>query len=392
MLDLVTLRIAFGLVALSVLVLVYGVTFRTTRSAYSGWWCVSIGCFILSATLFLFDGTALQVVGNPAGNTMGVLGAGCVWASARSLRAVPVPRWQLAAVPAVVAVASALGDPSVDSWSGGAAFLTGMALLIGRSTLELVLLLRQADVGVDSPAQNRFALVAMAVVSSLLGAYYLARATAFVTIGPQHPVFQNAFGGQVTTLLTMILLVVATFGMSALAADQQIAELRRRATRDSLTGLLNRAEFYREGQVILDRGRFGTDAALVLADLDQFKDINDDAGHAAGDDALTAFADACREVIGPRGIVGRLGGDEFVILTVHGTAEDLTATIAHRYAEADGTPTVSFGIASVLPGDDVALGLARADHALYRAKAAGRAQAVRHDDRPAFLVGGRRTA
>jgi diguanylate cyclase (GGDEF)-like protein len=232
----------------------------------------------------------------------------------------------------------------------------------------------------------------MALFSAVTAVFYLARATVFVTLGPNAPLFQDLFGGQVTTMLVMLLLVVAAFSMSALAHDQQIAELRHRATRDSLTGLLDRAEFHRDAQTILDRGRFGADAALVLADLDRFKHINDDAGHAAGDHALTSFARACEEVVGSRGIVGRLGGDEFVLLVVQGRAEDLTATIAHRFAETDGMPTASFGIAGVLPGDDVALGLARADHALYRAKAAGRARAVRHDDRPAFLVGGRRSA
>ncbi|WP_278259023.1 hypothetical protein [Nocardioides convexus] len=96
MLDTFTLRVAFGLVAACVLVLFYFATYRTTRSAYSGWWCVSLGCFVTGAMLYLCNGTPVQVVANPLGNTIGVLGAAGVWAAARSLSGRSVP-WRRAA-------------------------------------------------------------------------------------------------------------------------------------------------------------------------------------------------------------------------------------------------------------------------------------------------------
>ncbi|MDQ6522107.1 GGDEF domain-containing protein [Nocardioides sp. LHD-245] len=396
MLDTVTLRVAFGVVAICVLALFYGATYRSTRSSYSGWWCASLAFFIVSALLFLFNGSPAQVVANPLGNTTGALGAACVWAGGRSLRERRVRLWQLLLVPATVLVASFVDDPRTDVWSGGAVYLAGMACLIGASARELGLVLRGLGTGGATRAQYRFVLVAMAVVSAVIAVFYLARTVAFVTVGPSHPFFQAVFGGQVTTLLMMVLLVVVTFSMSALSHEQQTSELRRRATHDGLTGLLNRSEFLRAAQRELDRGPAG-DAAVVVADLDRFKSINDGLGHAAGDRALTAFAAACQEVVDVRGLLGRLGGDEFVLLVRGAPAETVVEEIARRYRgdEASPMPTVSFGIATVVPGDDIDLAVADADGALYEAKSAGRARAVRaprHDERPASEEDERRTA
>lgn len=395
MLDVVTLRVAFGLVAVGVLVLFYGVTYRSTRSAYSGWWCGSLAFFIVSALLFLFNDTAFQVIANPLGNTAGTLGAACVWAGARSLREREVRWGQLVVLPAVVLAASLLDDPRDDVWSGGAAYLFCMAALIGGSARELVRLLRTQRPAGGAREQFRFAVSSMAIVSGVIGGFYLARGIVFVATGPDSAVFRIVFGSQVTTLLTMLLLVVVTFSMSALSHEQQTTELRRQATRDGLTGLLNRRAFLEVAERQLDQARVTRHAAILVADLDRFKSINDGSGHAAGDRALVAFADACRSVVGQHGIVSRLGGDEFGLLTLGAPAEEIVAEIAARYSAGAGEadpPTASFGIAAVLPHDDVALALARADEALYAAKAGGRARAVRHDDRRRRGLDGRRTA
>lgn len=393
MLDTLTLRVAFGLVAVCVLVLFWGATYRSTRSAYSGWWCVSLGLFIASALLFVLNGTPVQAVANPLGNATGVLGAACVWAGARSLRGGGVPRWQLLVGPGVVLAASLLDDPAHDVWAGGTLYLAGMALLIGRSAVELWRHLGGRDMA-EARAQVHFAVLSMAVASTAIGAFYAARTGVFVAVGPQHPVFVAGFGSQATTLLTMILLVVVTFGMSSLSHEQQTSELRRRATRDGLTGLLNRDEFLRLARREIATGALGQGAAVLVADLDRFKDLNDGFGHAAGDSALTLFAEACEEVVGARGLVGRLGGDEFVLLTMDARAEQVAAEVAGHYrSSGGGQSTVSFGLAAVEPDDDLGQVLARADEALYRAKAAGRAHAVRWTD-PAGEAGPpvRRTA
>lgn len=377
--DTVTLRIAFGLVAGCVLALFYGVTFRSTRSAYSGWWCLSLGCFMVSAALFVLNHTPFQVVANPLGNATGALGAACVWAGARSLRGHSAPTAQLVAVPVVVLAWSLLDDPVHDVWSGGVAYLVAMAALIGRSSLELVLLLRERALPDDDRSQVGFAVGSMAVASGAISAYYAVRTVVFVVVGPEHVVFRVGFGGQVTTLATMLLLVVVTFGMSAIGHAQQTSELRVRATRDSLTGLLNRAEFLRIAEVYLRTRRLGPLAALVIADLDRFKRLNDDWGHAAGDQALADFGACCSAVIDAPGLAGRLGGDEFVLLVPDDRAEQVVAAISSAYAggTADRPRTVSFGVAAAHADDDLSEVLARADDALYRAKDGGRAGSAR---------------
>lgn len=392
--DTLTLRIAFGLVAACVLALFYGVTYRSTRSAFSGWWCLSLACFMVSAGLFVLNGTPVQVVANPLGNAVGALGAGCVWAGARSLRGRPWAFVQLAIAPAVVLAAALLDDPADDVWSGGVAYLLAMSGLVGRSALELVLLLRERALPEDDGSQVRFAVSSMAVASAAISAYYAVRTVVFVAVGPDHPVFRVGFGGQVTTLVTMLLLVVVTFGMSALSHAQQTSELRVRATRDVLTGLLNRAEFLRLAERYLRARRLGPGAALVIADLDKFKSLNDRWGHAAGDRALADFGACCSTVVAAAGLAGRLGGDEFVLLVPDERAEELTAAIASTYARdtTDGPRSVSFGIAEARADDDLSLVLARADEALYRAKEAGRAASARWQGQGATGPPGRRTA
>jgi len=383
-LDTATLRVAFGVVGFCVVVLFYGVTYRTTRSAYSGWWCVSLGLFLVSALLFLLNGTAVQMVANPIGNTLAVLGAACVWAAARSLRGASTPPWQLVLVPAVVMLASFLDDPADDIWAGGPYFLSGMAVMLGLSAYELTLLLRTRAADL-APSQVRFSLWSLTLTSGAVALFYLLRAIVFVAVGPKDVVFRTGFGSQTTTLLTMVLLVVVTFSMSELSHEQRTIDLRQRATHDDLTGVLNRAEFLRRAEAVFaGSGRNGTGAVLV-ADLDGFKALNDGFGHAAGDHALDRFGTVCRQALGDEGVVGRLGGDEFAILLEDGElAEEVAARISGLYRDAPaGQPatTVSFGVAAIDPSVGVKDTIVRADVALYQAKAAGRDRVVRYEGR-----------
>lgn len=385
MLDTATLRVAFGVVGFCVVVLFYGVTYRTTRSSFSGWWCVSLGLFLVSALLFLLNGTAAQVVANPMGNTLAVLGASCVWAAARSLRTGAVPWWPLFVAPAIVMVASFLDDPAHDTWTGGAFFLAGMAAMLGLSAYELSIMLRSAGPTPVVEGSARFAVWSLALGSGLVALFYFLRAAVFIAVGPDHVVFRTGFGSQATTLLTMVLLVVVTFGMSELSHQQQTSDLRERATHDTLTGLLDRSEFHRRAE-----GAFAASAragrprgAVLVADLDGFKALNDGFGHAAGDRALIRFAAACRQAVGDHGLVGRMGGDEFAVLLTDGTgAQEVASQISHHFLDAaDGEPTttVSFGIADVDATVGVKDTIVRADIALYQAKAAGRDRVARYD-------------
>lgn len=156
-------------------------------------------------------------------------------------------------------------------------------------------------------------------------------------------------------------------------------DARREATTDDLTGLYNRRGFTMEATALLLDAGAAKGAALLLADLDGFKEVNDSLGHHAGDQVLSAVTARVRAHTGSEGsVVGRLGGDEFGILMPEMDVESAT-DLADRLCRALALPfevegisvsmTASIGIAAA-PRDGVNLSdlLRRADIAMYRAK------------------------
>jgi diguanylate cyclase (GGDEF)-like protein len=160
--------------------------------------------------------------------------------------------------------------------------------------------------------------------------------------------------------------------------------VKRQAITDPLTGLANRRRFVEALEAELSRAeRFGTELAVVIADLDDFKNVNDSFGHEVGNDVLRAFADTISATLRDVDVAARLGGEEFAMLLPHTDLEG-GLSLAERIREAfKATPiqtpdgrsvrvTGSFGVAAN-PPIVTADGLLRsADGALYRAKAAGK--------------------
>jgi diguanylate cyclase (GGDEF)-like protein len=380
-LDTATLRVAFGVVALVLGLLFYFSSYRTTRSPYSGWWCVALVFFLSGSAAFLLNGTAHQWWANTLGNVLLVHGGLAVWAGARSLRDLRPLRWVFTGVPLVTLVASAVDNPGTNTWSGGAVFLAAMCLTVGLASRELWRL---------EPGYSRVR-VPMAAAAAGMAVFYFGRLVIFVVEGPNGPTFVTFFGSAVTTLVTMVLLVVVSFSMAALSTEQQTRALRMVATRDDLTGLLNRKAFLDlAAELLNDRAVTQGTGALILADLDHFKAVNDTHGHAAGDLALQAFADACRDTVRSTDLAGRYGGEEFVLLipgATAGRAEKIAEEVSLRLAQvstADGLqmPTVSYGVAlyDAVTSDLEDL-IASADRALYSAKSLGRNRTVHSDPR-----------
>lgn len=177
------------------------------------------------------------------------------------------------------------------------------------------------------------------------------------------------------------------------------AELRRLASSDPLTGVPNRRHFEEcSAQIIAAREAQGHAVAVLMVDVDHFKQINDTHGHPVGDEVLKVVARRCRETLRDRDLFARFGGEEFVALLsapviedVPIAAERLRSAIAAEPITVDGTRiavsiSVGAAIGEALPGGDPSLlaGLvARADEALYRAKAAGRNRVRMADALPA---------
>ena len=160
-------------------------------------------------------------------------------------------------------------------------------------------------------------------------------------------------------------------------------QLREKAMHDPLTGLLTRGAFFEicDGEIARAQ-RKSQSLALIMADLDHFKGINDQYGHLAGDDVLREAASRLRATFRRGDAVGRYGGEEFVALAPSCLMTDAVA-LAERFRERISaepfdtsagliTVTTSVGVA-VIPGVDNSWSLFKsADEALYRAKAAGR--------------------
>ncbi|MDP2433319.1 MAG: diguanylate cyclase [Pseudomonadota bacterium] len=161
-------------------------------------------------------------------------------------------------------------------------------------------------------------------------------------------------------------------------------QLRLLATTDSLTGVNNRRHFLQQLEQELTRHqRYGEAAALLMLDLDHFKLVNDEFGHAAGDTVLKAFTTSAEHVLRRSDHLGRLGGEEFAILLPDTDSEGARELAERLRQMIHDTPvktatgvvrySVSIGIALFARGDGNAdVILARADHALYRAKHSGR--------------------
>jgi diguanylate cyclase (GGDEF)-like protein len=157
------------------------------------------------------------------------------------------------------------------------------------------------------------------------------------------------------------------------------AELRHQALHDALTGLPNRRLFHARVEEALQRAEAeDTEAIVLFLDLDGFKAINDDLGHAAGDELLVAFAERLRGNVRPDELPARLGGDEFAVLLESG-GRDVAEDVAERLLRAVEDPfsihgrrlsvRLSIGIAAAAGGaDGLEELLAHADMAMYAAK------------------------
>ena len=183
----------------------------------------------------------------------------------------------------------------------------------------------------------------------------------------------------------------------ALKLGETLAALRQLATRDQLTGLLNRREFDRIMAEEAERSRrFGHPLALVMVDIDHFKAVNDTHGHLAGDAVLREVAKTLTAQLRTVDRVARIGGEEFALVLVQ-TGRSAATEVAQRVVKAVAASpvmiesgvslrlTISAGLA-VLPEDVswLELLIGAADRSLYAAKRGGRNRVMTH----AELAGG----
>ena len=204
----------------------------------------------------------------------------------------------------------------------------------------------------------------------------------------------SAFGRQDEIALRAIGVWAGT-ALAAARIETEAARLAYAATIDSLTGLLNRPYLdSRLHQEVERSKRDGGSLAVLIADIDDFKTINDTWGHQVGDTVLQTVGSVIRSAVRVFDVCARYGGDEFAIVMPNSDRASALACaeriqrrlIENRATEGSNNPrlTMSIGVAVITPGDSAADLILRADRCMYQAKADGknlvRAQASWLDD------------
>ena len=224
-------------------------------------------------------------------------------------------------------------------------------------------------------------------------------AVAFLTRAIPLLVMPNLVGGELASerlvaaglFLSFMVIILTSVGFLVLQKDRAEAEATKLAVTDPLTGTFNRRTFLQLAEKEIARARRSKEPlSLVLFDLDHFKAVNDKYGHLAGDEVLKRIVEVARMCLRQEDLMVRFGGEEFCLLLPQTSTSD-AAVMAERIRGAteyssflvkDGrgerriNVTVSGGVAGI--GDHLSEGIdslvARADEAMYAAKAAGRNQ------------------
>ncbi len=302
-------------------------------------------------------------------------------------RSIPPFAWVTAAAGAVIAASGLLdaitstGDPLGSGWTWfwvavtvvlagtpialGIRFVHGVGL-VGVSVFFVITSLQMAISTAPVASVNNFVLYPM--LSCYLGWFYRRWIARLVTACgfalSLTALLVNPFE---TVLLTWINIALASL-FCLEAAGYLRNRLDREITTDPLTGLLNRSGLDARIDLELSRSaRTGQPVAVVIVDLDDFKQINDERGHAAGDRLLVDFAVALRENTRPYDAVVRIGGDEFLLVlpaTTDGEAGELIGRLRAATRE-----LWSFGLAVAEPDDTAHSIRERADQRLYAHKA-----------------------
>jgi diguanylate cyclase (GGDEF)-like protein len=308
-------------------------------------------------------------------NAMILLGAAGVWAGSRFFDGRSVRALTVAAAPAFWLLACLVPSVGSDPQLRIVLMSTLMAMLTAASAEEVWR-------GRAEPLMSRWP-----TVCALLA--YAAALLARIPATLLSPLLQgqSLMSGISFALLafgTLLFTVVLAFLLLNMSKERSELKHKIASMIDPLSGVPNRRAFLEGADALQKQQRLDQEPlAVLLFDLDRFKKINDDLGHAAGDAVLQLFASTATRTLGGDVLFGRIGGEEFAAMLPVGDVGEAAAiadrvrrkfmTAAASYAAGDLQPTVSVGLSIGWSADQaVAQLLAAADQALYRAKANGR--------------------
>lgn len=375
-LDLSSLLVVFQIVSVTC-GFMFALDTADEEPSFGFWFACSFLCAPLASMFYLLpalNGSWLWAY--PVGNGFAALTTALGWIGARAVNGRGVPFPAALAIPVVIALLMIPVGPVDSPWSGALPFFLAFSAFSALGGAEF---LRKAA-GEERLLRHSKILAAICLINAC---WYLARAVAFVTLGPEHTFFRAVLGPETSTILLLVMIVLASLCLISISRERALRLAETYAAQDGLTGLLNRREFLRQAEQLAQQCEGGdTGCALMLFDLDHFKQINDTHGHLVGDEVLRAFARIARSALRRNDLLCRYGGEEFAaLLPDTGSAEayGIAERIRQSFASCrDGSlalvgPTTSIGIA-VHRGAGIPLFrlLEQADQALYCAKSEGR--------------------
>lgn len=198
--------------------------------------------------------------------------------------------------------------------------------------------------------------------TTVLNASYIAYLG--LAVGDLHPVLV------INAELVLVAVAISAAWVQSVASTSEI---------DDLTQLANRRRLTRELDARPGTVTSGKIDAIAVVDIDRFKVINDDFGHAAGDHALEIVSAALRRCLPPEYLLSRSGGDEFTVLCTSGTIAGLSGAVDRVRAELPPDLTISVGVAGRQGTESARTTLGRADRALYESKNLGRNRTTVHE-------------
>jgi diguanylate cyclase (GGDEF)-like protein len=242
------------------------------------------------------------------------------------------------------------------------------------------------------------ALQALAVTEFMGAAIQCMRALQAGAASAASAIEHDMLASGMLTVLSALVMVYLGLLLTCERTETNLRITRRKlrflANMDTLTRVPNRRHFHELAARTMTGIRPGR-AALMMFDIDHFKQINDRLGHAVGDEALRQVGRCTRDTLREMDVAGRLGGDEFAVLLPDTTVQDaisvagrITSALEHRQvAPHIARVSLSFGVVQMYADERIGDALRRADQALYEAKRQGRNRAVAasgDEDTPVF--------
>lgn len=229
----------------------------------------------------------------------------------------------------------------------------------------------------------------LGVLFYVFAAIMLMRALVALIWEPEMNVFSTNLTQYLYYLGMYLLFIVGAAGFILLSNEHSFVKLKRIASYDDLTGILNRGAFLQEAEIKLEKAvREHAYFSFLLLDLDYFKQVNDTYGHDIGDIVLEEFASTIKDNLGNGDLFGRLGGEEFAVIlcgvdeqSCDQKAEALREAIMNTSTnKVQQGYTVSIGVITIMPDQEISINklYKLSDKALYQAKQEGRNRVIRY--------------